>query len=193
MKRTISMIIAIIFLIAFAGCGHEHEWISSILIEPTCMQTGLLEYSCKKCDEKYTETLSELGHNWDDGKITKDATFYEEGVKIFTCLRCGETKNGTINKLDVLLPEMPFCPHQFRIDKITYNDSHTYVFVTGQVVAVNMIGDCSIGTCRIMAEDGSLLESRSLSIGLVRTGDVVTKEFLVSTKRLYGRIKIEII
>ena len=193
MKRTISMIIAIIFLIAFAGCGHEHEWSSNILIEPTCMHTGLIEYSCKKCDAKYTETISELGHNWDDSKIIKEATFYEEGVKIFTCLRCNETKNEIINKLDVLLPELPLCPHQFRIDKIEYNDSHTWVSVTGQVVAVNMKGDCSVGTCRIIAEDGTLLGSVAMGILSVRTGDITRKGFLVSTKSLYGRIKIEII
>ena len=38
-------------------------------------------------------------HVWDNGKVTKEPTETENGVKTFTCTRCGETKTETIPKL----------------------------------------------------------------------------------------------
>ena len=37
-------------------------------------------------------------HDWDDGKITKTSTCKEKGVKLYTCLACGKTKEETIAK-----------------------------------------------------------------------------------------------
>ena len=31
-------------------------------------------------------------HSWDEGKVTKEATCKEEGMKLYTCTECGETK-----------------------------------------------------------------------------------------------------
>ena len=38
-------------------------------------------------------------HTWDEGKITKQPTTSEEGVKTFTCTGCGATKTEPIDKL----------------------------------------------------------------------------------------------
>ena len=38
-------------------------------------------------------------HTWDEGKITKQPTTSEEGVKTFTCTACGATKTEPIEKL----------------------------------------------------------------------------------------------
>ena len=38
-------------------------------------------------------------HTWDEGKITKQPTTSEEGVKTFTCTGCGATKTESIEKL----------------------------------------------------------------------------------------------
>lgn len=38
-------------------------------------------------------------HTWDEGKITKQPTTSEEGVKTFTCTACGATKTESIAKL----------------------------------------------------------------------------------------------
>ena len=38
-------------------------------------------------------------HTWDEGKITKQPTTSEEGVKTFTCTGCGATKTEPIEKL----------------------------------------------------------------------------------------------
>ena len=38
-------------------------------------------------------------HVWDNGKVTKEPTETETGIKTYTCTRCGETKTETIPKL----------------------------------------------------------------------------------------------
>ena len=41
------------------------------------------------------------GHKWDNGTVTREATYDKEGVKTFTCTVCGETKTESIAKLKV--------------------------------------------------------------------------------------------
>ncbi len=66
-------------------------------------------YVCRECgkmysDENATSLLSELkvtealGHEWNDGEITTVATCTAEGVKTYTCSRCGETKTESVEK-----------------------------------------------------------------------------------------------
>ena len=44
------------------------------------------------CGDSYLDTyVDALGHPWDNGKVTKEPTETETGVKTFTCTRCGET------------------------------------------------------------------------------------------------------
>ena len=43
--------------------------------------------------------LNALDHSWDTGVITVDATCTEEGVKVYTCENCGETKKETLPAL----------------------------------------------------------------------------------------------
>ena len=38
-------------------------------------------------------------HDWDEGVVTKEPTTKEEGVKTFTCKKCGETRTEVIEKL----------------------------------------------------------------------------------------------
>ena len=38
-------------------------------------------------------------HSWDNGTVTKKATYTEAGTKTYTCRICGETKTEKINKL----------------------------------------------------------------------------------------------
>ena len=46
----------------------------------------------------YTKDEAEHTHSWDEGKVTKEATCTEKGVKTFTC-SCGETKTEEIEAL----------------------------------------------------------------------------------------------
>ena len=49
------------------------------------------------CKNKQTGEI--LDHNYDKGKITKEVTCTENGEKLFTCKKCGNTKTEVINKL----------------------------------------------------------------------------------------------
>ena len=49
--------------------------------------------TCSKCGKI---NGSALGHAWDSGKITTNVTCTVNGVKLFTCTRCGTTQNTTI-------------------------------------------------------------------------------------------------
>lgn len=40
-----------------------------------------------------------IGHTWDSGKVTLEATEKAEGVKTYTCIVCKATKAETISKL----------------------------------------------------------------------------------------------
>lgn len=54
---------------------------------------------CKICGaliEKGTETPVKA-HSWNDGVVTKQATCTEKGIKTYTCIDCGATKNEDIN------------------------------------------------------------------------------------------------
>ena len=47
------------------------------------------------------DTNAPIGaHAWDNGTITKPATCIAEGVKTYTCTRCGETRTEVIAKVD---------------------------------------------------------------------------------------------
>ena len=68
----------------------------------TCTETGLTEGKhCSVCGAILTvqEKTDALGHSWDNGKVTKQPTETETGVKAFTCTRCGETKTEVIPAL----------------------------------------------------------------------------------------------
>ncbi len=66
--------------------------------EPTCTEPGSETSVCPEagCGKTFTREIPALGHSWDEGKVTKPATEAEDGVKTFTCTRCGETKTETI-------------------------------------------------------------------------------------------------
>ena len=49
-------------------------------------------------DEVVQTTPADHKHTWDSGKVTKEATCKEEGVKTYTCSGCGQTKTEAIAK-----------------------------------------------------------------------------------------------
>ena len=76
--------------------SHTHSY-KDVVTAPTCTEKG---YTA--CGDSYVDTYTDaLGHAWDNGKVTKEPTETETGVKTFTCTRCGETRTET----------MPVIPH----------------------------------------------------------------------------------
>ena len=78
--------------------AHTHYYTATVTA-PTCTAKGYTTHTCA-CGDSYVDTYTDaLGHAWDNGKVTKQPTEAETGVKTFTCTRCGETKTETIPKL----------------------------------------------------------------------------------------------
>ena len=75
--------------------------VSENLVEATCVNSGSYDevVYCKECNYELKRThkiVPPLGHNWDDGQVTRASTETEVGIMTFTCTRCGETKTETI-------------------------------------------------------------------------------------------------
>lgn len=80
-----------------------HQEVEDPAVEATCEKEG--KTAGKHCSVCKTVTLEQkvvpaLGHVWDEGKITKEPTKTEEGIKTYTCTRCQQTKWETIPKLN---------------------------------------------------------------------------------------------
>lgn len=67
--------------------------------EATCEQNGYTgDTCCTACGTVLDkgEAISALGHNWNQGEITKEATETEEGIKTYTCRTCKKTETEII-------------------------------------------------------------------------------------------------
>ncbi len=71
-------------------------------VEPNCLDKGLDELVCSGCgDVAETKETDALGHNYDAGVVTTDATCDTDGVMTYTCQRegCKESYTKTIPAL----------------------------------------------------------------------------------------------
>ena len=75
-----------------------HDLVRDAPVAATCTATGLTAGEhCSRCDYKVAqEETPALGHDWDEGKVTTEPTATKDGVKTFTCKRCGETRTEAI-------------------------------------------------------------------------------------------------
>lgn len=71
-----------------AGCTEDGERTYTATFEENCFET-----------QTWTETLSALGHSWDEGRITTQPTGEKEGIRTYTCERCSKTKTESVAKL----------------------------------------------------------------------------------------------
>ena len=105
--------------------AHEHSY-KDVVTAPTCTEKGYTTHTCA-CGNSYVDTyVDALGHAWDNGKVTKPATETEDGVKTFTCTRCGETKTETIPATGVMDVTKMFTDvsHSWADDGIQYCVTH---------------------------------------------------------------------
>lgn len=92
-------------------CGKEkeeeipatgHKEVKDTAVAATCEKDGLTEGShCSVCGKVLAaqNVVKAIGHSWDEGKITKEATCEENGVKTYTCANCKATKTEDIKAL----------------------------------------------------------------------------------------------
>ena len=105
--------------------SHTHSY-KDVVTAPTCTEKGYTTHTCA-CGDSYVDTyVDALGHAWDSGKVTKPATETEDGVKTFTCTRCGETKTETIPATGVMDVTKMFTDvsHSWADDGIQYCVTH---------------------------------------------------------------------
>ena len=105
--------------------AHEHSY-KDVVTAPTCTEKGYTTHTCA-CGDSYVDTYTDaLGHAWDNGKVTKESTETETGVKTFTCTRCGETKTEVIPATGVVDVTEVFTDvsHSWADDGIQYCVTH---------------------------------------------------------------------
>ena len=105
--------------------SHTHSY-KDVVTAPTCTEKGYTTHTCS-CGDSYVDTyVDALGHAWDNGKVTKEPTETETGVKTFTCTRCGETKTETIPATGVMDVTKMFTDvsHSWADDGIQYCVTH---------------------------------------------------------------------
>ena len=102
----------------------------------TCTQPGYTgEPVCTVCGEIIApgEVIPALGHSWDEGVVTQEPTETADGVKTFTCERCGETRTESIPKPEPVDPN-PFvdvAKGKFYYDPILWAISQDPQITTG--------------------------------------------------------------
>lgn len=82
--------------------GHQHTGVRNVK-EATCKEEGYTgDTYCTDCGEKLSsgEPTAKKAHDWDEGKVTTEATCKNTGVKTYTCNNCSETKTEVIPMTD---------------------------------------------------------------------------------------------
>ncbi len=77
---------------------HQHKWVVQE-DTATCTKSGKRVWKCTVCGQTYGEASPAKGHKWDSGKVTKQPSCTETGVKTFTCSRCKKQKTQTVAAL----------------------------------------------------------------------------------------------
>ena len=69
--------------------------------KPTCKEEGYTgDIYCKDCGIKLSsgKVTKKFDHDWDSGIVTRKATCTEEGIRTYTCEKCGDTDTINIPK-----------------------------------------------------------------------------------------------
>ena len=127
---------------------HDHDIKAIDKVAPTCEKDGAeAHWKCSVCGEVYSDAAGEhvmkhpvaiaaIGHDWDEGKVTKEPTTYAEGEKTFTCKNDPEhIKTEAIAKLEKC-PGEDKCPSAKLVDVDRSKDSWSHLpidwaFATG--------------------------------------------------------------
>ena len=94
-----------------------HDEVIDEAVSPTCTLEGLTEGShCLRCEIVLVrQTIIEaLGHSYDDGTVTKEATCTKEGILTIKCIDCGEEYEEIIEII----------PHQYSSNYFYDEESH---------------------------------------------------------------------
>lgn len=85
-----------------------HNYEKTVIAEPGCEETGIVEYNCI-CGSSYRETTDITGHDFSVFEVVSP-TYFAEGYTVYKCTRCGRTeKRDPTPKLtdSIELPDVP--------------------------------------------------------------------------------------
>lgn len=74
----------------------SHIYTSTITMEPTCGKAGIKTYTCRFCNDSYTEEIAKLTTHSYTWEITVNPTTTSTGVRTYTCSVCGDTYTETL-------------------------------------------------------------------------------------------------
>ena len=77
----------------------SHNYIETIIKNPTCDSKGEVQYKCEFCDDAYNKEISKLEHNYLESIIT-EATCKNTGKIEYKCEFCDDVYTEEVNKLD---------------------------------------------------------------------------------------------
>jgi ribosomal protein L21 len=105
-----------------------HDFVDDAAVAATCTKAGKeAGKHCTRCD--YTEggkEIKALGHKWDEGKVTKEATPDEKGEKLYTCTVCGEKRT---EEFEFVATEDP----KYEVKDAEYDGDEGVGIVSGKV------------------------------------------------------------
>ncbi len=107
-----------VFIALWGNMDHKHKLTPVAAKDATCETDGNIAYYVCSCGQAFLDTEGTKGvdpaktadkggvilpgaHKWDEGKITKEPTGTENGIRTFTCAVCGQTRTEEVSKADL--------------------------------------------------------------------------------------------
>ncbi len=121
MKKFLSLVLTMIMVLSFTGCGCEHDYNGgSVIEEPTCTKEGIKLYECSGCGKTKEEKIEIIECDFTQTEITKRATCQEEGIKTLYCTMCGNSREDIQSKIK--------CVYKEDVTEATYEQSGEIVY-----------------------------------------------------------------
>ena len=99
------VIYSLFLIVLLVGCSpnsssdeeyqHIHSYTETILVSPTCEETGEAVYECS-CGDNYRNVIKENGHDFGEEIINRSPSCTENGSRTSTCSTCGEQETISV-------------------------------------------------------------------------------------------------
>ena len=121
-----------------------HKW-GTTVIPPTHTEPGYTLYECSVCKESYkTDYTAPVGHAFDEGTVTKEATCTAEGEMTYAC-SCGATHTVPIPMTEHELTSVVTAPTCTELGYTTHSCKHCeYSYTDTPVAALGHAWDMGV-------------------------------------------------